>query len=85
MKNTLMLIQMHLITLFRVTNPNQRCLHAKVKYRNEPKHVMPKTNDLNRSLEIKPIWPFDTEFPTIFNTPCTYITFKSAVKHIIDN
>ena len=28
---------MHLITLFRVTNPHQRCLHAKVKYGNDPK------------------------------------------------
>ena len=27
-----MLIQMHLITLFRVMNPHQRCLQAKVKY-----------------------------------------------------
>ena len=64
-------------------NPHQRCLQAKVKYRNEPKHVglMPKSEDLNKSPEIKPIWTFDTEFPTIFNKPCTYITFKSAVKH----
>ena len=30
---------MHLITLFRVMNPHQRCLHAEVKYRNEPKHA----------------------------------------------
>ena len=28
---------MHLITLFRIMNPRQRCLQAKVKYRNEPK------------------------------------------------
>ena len=28
---------MHLITLFRIMNPHQRCLQAKVKYRNEPK------------------------------------------------
>ena len=42
---------------------------------------MPKSEDLSRSLEIKPIWTFDTEFPTIFNKSCTYIIFKSAVKH----
>ena len=42
---------------------------------------MPKREDLSRSLEINAIWTFDTEFPTIFNKPCTYITFKSAVKH----
>ena len=34
-----------------------------------------------RSLEINAIWTFDTEFPTIFNKSCTYLTFKSAVKH----
>ena len=60
---------MHLITLFRVMNPHQICLRAKVKYRNEPKQVMPKSEDLSRSLEI---WTFDTEFPTIFNRSCTY-------------
>ena len=62
-------------------NPHQRCLQAKVKYRNEPKQVMPKSEYLSRSLEINAIWTFDTEFPTIFNKSCTYITFKSAVKH----
>ena len=45
------------------------------------KQVMPKSEDLSRSLEIDAIWTFDTEFPTIFNKSCTYITFKSAVKH----
>ena len=45
------------------------------------KQVMPKSEDLSRSLEINAIWIFDTEFPTIFNKLCTYITFKSAVKH----
>ena len=45
------------------------------------KQVMPKSEDLSRSLEINAIWNFDTEFPTIFNKSCTYITFKSAVKH----
>ena len=59
--------------LFWVMNPHQRCLHAKVKYRNEPKQVMPKSEDLSRSLEIKPIWTFDTEFPTIINKSCTYM------------
>ena len=44
------------------------------------KQVMPKSEDLSRSLEINEIWTFDTEFPTIFNKSCTYITFKSAVK-----
>ena len=61
-------------------NPHQRCLQAKVKYRNVPKQVMPKSEDLSRSLEINAIWTFDTEFPTIFNKSCTYITFKSASK-----
>ena len=42
---------------------------------------MPKSEDLSRSLEINAIWTFDTEFSTIFNKSCTYITFKSAVKH----
>ena len=45
------------------------------------KQLMPKSEDLSRSLEINAIWTFDTEFPTIFNKSCTYITFKSAVKH----
>ena len=57
-------------------NPHQRCLQAKVKYRNEPKQVMQKSEDLSRSLKIKPIWTFHTEFPTIFNKSCTYITIK---------
>ena len=62
-------------------NPHQRCLQAKVKYRNEPKQVMPKSEDPSRSLEINAIRTFDTEFPTIFYKSCTYITFKSAIKH----
>ena len=45
------------------------------------KQVMPKSEYLSRSLEINAIWTFDTEFPTFFNKSCTYITFKSAVKH----
>ena len=43
------------------------------------KQVMRKSEELSRSLEINAIWTFDTEFPTIFNKSCTYITFKSAV------
>ena len=62
-------------------NPHQKCLKAKVKYWNESKQIMPQSGDLSRSLEINAIWTFDTEFPTIFNKSCTYITFKSAVKH----
>ena len=42
------------------------------------KQVMPKSEDLSRSLEINAIWTFDTEFPTISNKSCTYITFKSV-------
>ena len=42
---------------------------------------MPKNEDPSRSLEIKPIWTFDTEFPIIFNKSCTSIPVKSAVKH----
>ena len=76
-----MLIKMHLIMLFRVMNPLQRCLQAKVKSWNKPKQVMPKRKDLSGSREINAIWTFDTEFPTIFNKSCTYITFKSAIKH----
>ena len=46
------------------------------------KQVMPKSEDLSRSLEINAIWTFDTEFPTIFNKiKHIYISFKSAVKH----
>ena len=72
---------MHLRTLFRVMNPHQRYIQAKVKYQNESKQVMPKSEDLSRSLEINEIWTFDTEFPPFFNKWCTYITFKSAIKH----
>ena len=68
--------------LFWVMNPHQRCLQAKVKYWKEPKQVMPKSEDLSRSLEINAIWTFVTEFPTIFNESCTYITFQSAVYNI---
>ena len=62
-------------------------LQAKVKYRNEPKQVMPKSEDLSRSLEINAMWTFDTEFPTIFNKACTfqYIThvhFYKIIKYV---
>ena len=67
---------MHLISLFRVMNPHQRCLQAKVKYRNEPKQVMPESEDLSRSLEIKLIWSFGMEFPTIFNKTYIICIFK---------
>ena len=43
--------------------------------------IIPKSEDLSSSLEIKPIWKFEMEFPTIFNKSCTYITFESAVNH----
>ena len=62
-------------------NPHQTCLQAKVKYRYELKEVMPKSEDLSRSLEKNAIWTFDAEFPTIFIKSCTYITFKFAVRH----
>ena len=42
---------MYLITLFRVLYHHQRCLQANVENRNEPKHVMPKSKDLSRSLD----------------------------------
>ena len=41
---------------------------------------MSKTQDLSRSLELKLIWTFYTEFSTIFNKKFTYITFKYAIK-----
>ena len=62
-------------------NPHQRYLQAKVKYQREPKQVMPKSEDLSRSLEINAIRTFDTEFPTIFNISCTCFIFKSADKY----
>ena len=62
---------MDVITLFRVMNPHQRCLQAKVKKHNEPKQVMPKSQDLSRSLKIKALWTFDTKFPTISNKTWT--------------
>ena len=67
---------MHLITLFRVMIPHQRCLQVKVKYRNEPKQVMPKREDLSRSLEINtttilyPKWEVVLGAPDRVNIPC---------------
>ena len=63
-------------------NPHLRCLQAEVKNGNEPKHVMPKSQDQSRSLDLRLIWTFNTEFRTIFNKSYTYITFKYAVKLI---
>ena len=57
-------ICLHRITLM---NPHQSCLQAKVKHQNDPKLVMPKSQGLSWSYEIKLVWTFDTEFPTIFN------------------
>ena len=58
-------------------NPHQRYLQAKVKYRNEPKQVMPKSEDPSRSLGINAIWTFDTEFPTIFKKIYAHILLSS--------
>ena len=56
-------------------NPDQRCLHVKVKNRNEPK---PKNQDLSRSLEINVTCIFCTELSTnvIFNETCAYYYFQ---------
>ena len=62
-------------------NPHQKAYKPKSNTGMSQKQVMPKSEDLSRSLEINAIWTFDTEFPTIFNKSCTNITFKSAVKH----
>ena len=51
--------------LFRVMDPHQRCLQAKVKFRSEPKQVVPKSEDLSRSLEINAIWTHDTYVNTL--------------------
>ena len=40
-----------------------------------------KCEDLSRSIEINVIWTFDTEYLTLFNKTCTYITIKFVVKH----
>ena len=58
---------------------HQRCLQAKDKNRIEPKQVMPKGEDLSRSLEIKLIWTFDTELPGIFNQTCTLYYFQVCI------
>ena len=71
-----MLIQMYLITIFRIMNLIKDAYKPKSNTGMSQKQVMPKSEDLSRSLEINAIWTFDTEFPTIFNKSCTYITFK---------
>ena len=45
--------------------------------------VMNSLGDKNLSTQIrnKGNLDIDTEFPTIFNKTCTYITFKIVVKH----
>ena len=53
--------------VIQVMNPHQRGVHGQVKNRNESKQVLPKNEDLSRSLDIRVIWKLDTEFPTIFN------------------
>ena len=73
---------MHLITLFRILNVSRDAYKPKSNTGMSQKQVMPNSEDLTRSLEINAIWTFDAEFPTIFIKSCTYITFKSAVKHI---
>ena len=70
---------MLLIMLFWVMNPDQRCLQAKVKNRNEPKQVMQKCGGRSRSLKINLIWTFDTEFPIIINKTFTYKYSKAAI------
>ena len=53
---------------------NKNVINQKFKHPNNV--VMPKSEDLSRSLEINANWTFDTEFPTIFNKSCTYIIFR---------
>ena len=82
-----MLIYMHLITLFRIMNPHHRCLQAKVKYGNEPKQVVPKSEYLSRSLETNAIWTFDTEYIYIWrerkNIPNSIPSIVIAVKRSV--
>ena len=74
-----MLIKIYPITFFRVMDPHQRCLQAKIEKRNEAKQVMQKGQDRVRLLEINMIWTFHTEFPTSFNKTCTYIMALTCV------
>ena len=63
-------------------NPHQRYLQAKVKNRNEPKQVMPKSQDLSMQIIRKKsnldIWYGIANY--FFNKPCAYFTFKSDNK-----
>ena len=45
---------------------------------------MPKSIDLNRSLEIKVICTFDTEFPTFLNKRCTYVRQTDRQIHLLN-
>ena len=72
---------MYLIMLFRVMNPHQRCLQDKVKHWNEPKQVMPKSQGLSRSLEIKNEHLIQNFKLCSIKHGHNYIIFKSAVKH----
>ena len=55
---------MRRITLFLVMIPNQICLQAKAKNRNEPKQFMLRSQDPSKALEIKVIRKFDTRWQT---------------------
>ena len=75
-----MLISLHLITLFQVTLIRD-AYKPKSKTEMSKKQVMPNIRDLSRSLEIKVIWTFATNLLLFLNETCTFISFKSAVKH----
>ena len=72
---------MYLIMLFRVMNPHQKCLQDKVKHWNGPKQVMPKSQGLSRSLEIKNEHLIQNFKLCSIKHGHNYIIFKSAVKH----
>ena len=65
---------MHLMTLLRIM-----MLTGQIQKSEWTKQVMPKSQDLGRSVEITQIWIFNMEFTIIFKKSCTYITFMSAV------
>ena len=48
----LVIIDMYQITLFRAMNPHQRCLHAKVKNRNELKQVKSEGVDVRFNISL---------------------------------
>ena len=60
------LIHVPLHLSYSIIDNLYKTLQAKVKFWNEPKQVMPKSEDLSRSLEINAIWTFDTEFPYFY-------------------